>query len=285
LSFVPGVDFPQDLQDACYFICRGDELLGLEQARPWRPMDEVQIAQMEAGIMARHYLGSLGGRPCVAAALGKNVAPGPGLDFHHLYSLLESTDRGMFALAGRAVQIVRWHEQHRFCGRCATACEQLKGERAMRCPACGLTCYPRLAPCIMVLVHRGEELLLARNRRFPDGMYSVLAGFVDPGETVEQALRREVDEEVGLQVGPCHYLDSEAWPFPHQLMLGFHATWRGGDIQVDGKEIEDACWWHYSRLPQVPGEYSLSGRLIRWFIRHCKSRDCSGTGFAGAALS
>jgi len=140
------------------------------------------------------------------------------------------------------------------------------GEHAMRCEPCGVVNFPRIAPCVIVLVHRGEELLLARNVNFPRPMYSTLAGFIEAGETAEQTLVREVREEVGVEVHNLRYFRSQSWPFPSQLMLGFFAEYAGGEIVCDPGEIADARWFHYRDLPMVPPVSSVSGQLIQHYI-------------------
>lgn len=164
--------------------------------------------------------------------------------------------------AGRAVQIVEWARTHRFCGRCATPTERVAGELAMKCPACGLTFYPRLAPAVIVLVRRGREALLARGARFPLPFFSTLAGFVEPGETLEQTVAREVREEVGVEVNNVRYFGSQPWPFPHSLMVGFIADWAGGEIKVDPVEIVEATWFEPENLPVIPPKISIARRLI-----------------------
>jgi NAD+ diphosphatase len=165
-------------------------------------------------------------------------------------------------MAGRAVQIVEWAATHRFCGRCATPTERTAGEHAMRCPSCGLSAYPRIAPAIIVLVRKGDLALLAHGVRFPAPFYSTLAGFVEPGESLEETLVREVKEEVGIDVGDMRYFGSQSWPFPHSLMLGFFATWKAGEIVVDPTEIVDAKWFSESELPMIPPPLSISRQLI-----------------------
>ena len=169
--------------------------------------------------------------------------------------------------AGRAVQIVEWARTHRFCGRCATPTELSAGERGMKCPACGLTAYPRLAPAMIVLVTRGEpgpdqEALLARGVNFPMPMYSCLAGFVEPGEDLEGAVVREVAEEVGIRVTNVSYRASQPWPFPHSLMIGFRAEYVSGDLVLEETEIADANWYRRDALPTIPPGISVARRLI-----------------------
>src|ERR1043166_1669679 len=146
-------------------------------------------------------------------------------------------------VAGRAVQVVEWARTHRFCGRCGTPTEPQDGERAMRCPACGLLAFPRIAPAMITLVTRGDEELLARGVQFRNPVYSCLAGFVEPGESLEGAVAREVREEVGVEVGNVRYFASQAWPFPSTLMIGFQARHTGGELVFHDGEIAEAGWY------------------------------------------
>jgi len=172
-----------------------------------------------------------------------------------------------FALAGRAVQLLDWQRHHRYCGACATPTERLPGEFGMRCPACRLVAYPRLSPAVMVLVRRGRQLLLARSARFPGGMYSALAGFVEPGETLEQCAAREVREEVGIAIANLRYFGSQPWPFPNSLMVAFFADHAGGELQPDGTEIETAGWFTADALPRLPMPMSIAHQLIAAALR------------------
>lgn len=184
-----------------------------------------------------------------------------------LFSYFGRASEAEWVAAGRAVQVVEWARTHRFCGRCATPTEPSAGERGMRCPACGLVAYPRLAPAMITLVTRGEpgpdqEALLARGTNFRAPMYSCLAGFVEPGENLEGAVVREVREEVGITVGDVRYMGSQPWPFPNSLMIGFHASYVGGDLVLDESEIADAAWFRRDQLPTVPPGISIARKLI-----------------------
>ncbi|PSM30826.1 NAD(+) diphosphatase [Haliangium sp. UPWRP_2] len=188
--------------------------------------------------------------------------PPDALRFESLRTLFSVLEDAHFALAGRAVQLIDWDRNHRFCGRCATPTVTRAAERARECPACGLSSYPRIAPAVMALVRRGHKLLLARGPHFPPGMYSALAGFAEPGESLEQCLAREVAEEVGVQVSQIRYFASQPWPFPNSLMVAFHCEWAGGEIRPQDGEIESAGWFDVSQLPTLPSRISIARRLI-----------------------
>ena len=206
-----------------------------------------------------HFVGVLDGRAVWAVDAEPDGAAGA-----PLMALWGTVDDVVWTVAGRAVQLVEWDRTHRFCGRCAAPTEPAAGERARRCSACGLLAFPRLAPAMIVLVTRdgGREALLARGTRFPIPMWSCLAGFVEPGETLEEAVHREVREEVGLEVDDVRYWGSQPWPFPHSLMLGFTASWAGGAIEPDPTEIAEAGWYRRDDLPTIPPAMSIARRMI-----------------------
>lgn len=184
----------------------------------------------------------------------------------NLFALLGRTSQAQFDVVGRAYQLLTWEQDHRFCGRCGTETSLADKGQSRHCKPCGLSVYPRLSPCVIVLVSRDDEMLLAAgagsNRRF----YSCLAGFVEPGETCEQAVQREVMEEVGLEIDDIQYHGSQPWPFPGQLMLGFTAKWRAGEINIDPEEIDEAIWCRPDNLPPVPPSFSIAGQLINHFL-------------------
>jgi NAD+ diphosphatase len=205
-----------------------------------------------------HFVGVLDGRPVWAVDAEPETGTGAAL-----MAMWGSVDDVTWTVAGRAVQLVEWDRTHRFCGRCATPTQPAAGERARRCPACGLLAFPRLAPAMIVLVTRDDgRALLARGTRFPVPMWSCLAGFVEPGETCEEAVHREVREEVGVEVDDVAYWGSQPWPFPHSLMLGFTARWAGGEIACDPTEIAEADWFAPDALPPIPPGMSIARRLI-----------------------
>lgn len=257
-----------------WFVFRGDRLLvevGPEErpsddprvkARPaWARLPRLAAGQREALACSRIlYLGKLAGIDCWTAEAGAEAfAPGSWLGLRSLFSVLEDAH---FALAGRALQFLDWDRNHQFCGRCGARTEPKRDERVRVCPACGLGAYPRVAPAVMALVVRGRELLLARSPHFPPGMYSALAGFVEPGESLEQCVVREVGEEVGVRVGNLRYFASQPWPFPHSLMIAFVCDWLDGALTPQPQEIEAANWFEVLQLPKLPSKISIARRLI-----------------------
>lgn len=181
-------------------------------------------------------------------------------------------DEPMFMLAGRALQLCQWQTDHRFCGRCGGLTKIDVTDSAKVCEACQLRFYPRISPCMIVAVTRGDEILLAYHKRATRPVYSTLAGFVEAGERVEDCVSREVFEEVGVRVHKPKYLFSQPWPFPSQLMLGFIAEYESGEINPDQKEILDARWFRYDALPETPSSASVAGQLIGFFVEQQKNK-------------
>jgi NAD+ diphosphatase len=208
-----------------------------------------------------HFLGILDGVACwgVDVPVEADPSDGAAIDLHAYFGRASEEE---WLVAGRAVQLVEWARTHRFCGRCATPTVPSAGERAMRCPACGLLAYPRLAPAMITLVTRGDTALLARGIQWNIPMYSCVAGFVEPGESLEGAVVREVREEVGIDVTAVRYQGSQPWPFPHSLMLGFRAEHASGEIVCDPTEIADAGWYRRDELPMIPPGISIARKLI-----------------------
>ncbi|WP_246580247.1 NAD(+) diphosphatase [Deinococcus aestuarii] len=214
-------------------------------------------------------LGLLDGVPVYGARLAGEVPAGYTLrPLRGVYGVLSED---LFGLAGYAAQIVEWDRTHRFCGACGAPTVRSERETSKVCPNCGLSVYPRVAPVVMVLITRGEggerELLLARGPHFAPGMYSALAGFVEPSETLEHACHREVREEVGVEITGLRYRFSQPWPFPHSLMIAFTAEDAGGHLVLQPEEIEDAGWYRVDALPTLPPPFSIARRLIETVAR------------------
>ena len=262
--FVPDHREPNDVDGAHYLVFHGGSLVtDMRAAVPCLlPREEVRFLAPEP--VRQQFLGYWQDKPCYARELDQ--ATGLGSEHYqsgNLYQILGRVSEEMFALAGRAQQLLAWERDNRFCGSCGGAMSSHQQERAMTCEPCGSMIYPRISPCIIVLVTRGEEMLLARNANFPIEMYSTLAGFVEAGETAEECLAREVKEEVGVEVGNMRYFKSQSWPFPNQLMLGFFADYTGGEIVCEDEEIAEAYWFRPDKLPTIPPIHSISGQLIQ----------------------
>jgi NAD+ diphosphatase len=230
------------------------------RARPaWARLSSTRMASQPERTL---YLGRLRGVDCWAAQFAAGAAAPAGSAWEGLRPLFSVLDDDHFALAGRALQLLEWDRTHQFCGRCGAHTEPKREERVRVCPACKLSAYPRVAPAVMALVRRKNEILLARSPHFPPGMYSALAGFVEPGESLEQCLAREVAEEVGVKIGATRYFASQSWPFPHSLMIAFVCEYAGGELKPQEGEIDDAKWFDLLHLPQLPSKISIARKLI-----------------------
>jgi NAD+ diphosphatase len=230
------------------------------------------IKQLDLPEVRRQFLGTLNGRSCYSVELtednegpNNNVGLG-GWSFQGLRRLYLRLPEDLFWVAGRAIQIVDWDRNSQYCGRCGAETHSKQSERAKECPQCGLVKYPRISPAIIVLVEKENKLLLARAHRHPPGFYSVLAGFVEPGETLEMAVAREIREEVGIEVKEINYFGSQPWPYPDSLMIAFTCTYAEGEIRLEEDEIEDAGWYSAGNLPPVPPKISIARQLIDWFV-------------------
>ncbi len=279
MDFVPAFQPPNDeSRSALWFIFEKNKILiNCTHGACIIPDDDTIKA---GGITLTHniFLGTLGDRNCYAAQWPFGVpAPEP-YSWIDLRALLDTISEELFWIAGLANQLLDWEQSHRFCGHCGRPTKDKADERAKYCPACGLINYPRLSPAIIVAVVKDNKLLLARNRRFKNSFFSVLAGFVEPGETLEACVRREIREEVSLEVGNIRYFGSQPWPFPNSLMVGFMADYADGEIQVDNAELVEAEWFPAHSLPRVPSRISIARQLIDWFISSRKTgmvRDAS----------
>ena len=215
----------------------------------------------------RITLGQWQGRDCEVWELLPEAAVTEGFTMIELRTLLMSAGDEEFSLACRAVQLLDWQDKHRFCGSCGELNIASGSEHALECKVCKINNYPRISPCIIVLVTRGDHCLLARNPSWPANRFSALAGFLEAGETAEQALHREVFEEVGVEINNIRYFGSQSWPYPGQLMLGFIADAVTDDITIDGIEIAEADWFRYDNLPGIIAPPTImSGRLLQQYI-------------------
>lgn len=261
---VPAQGFGAVAAPGHWFIFQGRQLLVQLNGRQANLPYGSQLPGIEA---ASHYhFGSWDNIPCYAASLVENGTIPPDLTPVGLRGLWGQLEETAFWVAGRANQLLNWEQNHQFCGRCAAPMQSKLAEWARECPACGYTIYPNPFPAIITLVQRDNQLLLARSHRYPSGRYSVLAGFVEMGESVEAAVRREVREETGIEVRDISYFGSQPWPFPNSLMLAFTCHYASGEIRLEESEIADAQWFTAGNLPDIPPSISIARQLINWFV-------------------
>lgn len=206
------------------------------------------------------------GQVALAGEAPEDWSPGPEATQVSIRTALSSLDAIELPLALTAAHLLRWRRTSKFCGACGHPTEEGEGGKAFRCSACGHMMFPKVSPAIIVQVSRGNEILLGRSTRHPPGFYSVLAGFVDPGESLEEAVHREIKEESGISVKNVSYFGSQPWPFPDSLMVGFTAEYAEGDIRTDDDEIEEVHWFPANALPPVPPTYSIARGLIDDFV-------------------
>ena len=250
-----------------WFIFRGDEILVPEGDGMVRFQDVHREFNMVPAALL--FVGMSGGVPCYAVALDSSAKTPDNFRFCDIRALSGRTSNELLGVAARASHLLLFDRTTQFCGTCGAGNLLTESELAKQCPVCGQIIYPRLSPAIIVLVRRGDEVLLARSPGFPPGMYSVIAGFIEPGETIEHAVHREVMEETGITICDLHYIGSQPWPFPDSLMIGFVASYAGGTVRADSGEIEDAGWFKRGALPGLPGPLSLSRALIDLFEKGC----------------
>lgn len=271
MSFIPGVTPPdnRDDKDLWFIFSKGNILVKLDNEEVAIPcFEDIKDLAVDDGKV--HYLGVFEGTHSYAFELGDEQTHGSNMEFRTLRSLVGLFDEKFFFLCGKAFQILEWDKNHRYCGRCGSRVEDKKDERAKICPSCGLVNYPRISPAIIVAIVRDGKILLAHNKQFVNNMYSVIAGFLEPGETFEYCVKREVCEEVGIKVKNIKYFGSQPWPFPNSLMVAFTAEYAEGEIEVDGVEIDDAKWYSVEEIPRIPSTGSVAGKLIHWFIENYK---------------
>ena len=268
MLFLPAVAPPPTFStNALWFLFHGDRLLveirGVEVAIPlWASTEEAGLLPVRT-----QFLGTLDGTPCYSGELAEEFGP-EGTSFRALRPLLGVLPEEMFSLAGRAFQVMDWDRTHQFCGKCGGRTDPLEGERGRACAACGLHFFPRVTPAVIVAVVRNGKILLAQSSRFPAAFYSVLAGFVEPGETFEECVHREIREEVGIEVENLRYFGSQPWPFPHSLMVGFTASYAGGNLVLEEKEIVQAGWFGAEEILRlrIPHHGTIARRMIDRFL-------------------
>lgn len=254
-----------DDQVAGFFVFHEQKLVV-----PANAPDTLDPQHLSAGLRKRTpiFVGTRDARPYYAISISDFCIDDFQIEVEvlSLRSLFDQPE-SFFQLAGRALQLVQWDRTHLFCGRCGSATKSGFGELVRVCSSCDLRVYPRLSPCVIMLVHRGDQIVLAQRPGIKNAPYTVQAGFIEPGESAEQAVAREVMEETGLRLNKLTYFGSQPWPFPGQLMLGYFAESLDGELTPDPEELSNAGWFDYRELPRYPGEHTIAGKLIRHFVK------------------
>ena len=265
-DFIPKINclFSEE-EKAFWFIFNGDNIL-INKKDGFIPF----VKKTDIGEITppKHsFIGSLDKYPCFCG-ITSYIGPLEQYEFINIRSVYQLYGERFFNIVGFARQLAVWEDEHGFCGRCGKKTRNVLSERAKICPECGLILYPIVTPAVIMAVTKGDEILLVHANKYPSGFYSVLAGFVEPGETLEAAVKREVKEEVGIEIADIKYFTSQPWPFPHSIMIGFNACYAGGDIVADGTEIESAAWYKIDNLPaNIPSPMTISRKLIDNFVK------------------
>ena len=264
--YTPALNPPEDDNDPSYwFIFHSDNLMVEVENNLVKIPFTTDFSQLNVSLLRKVYMGTVDGFSCYCGELDPETAPEK-MVFRDLRSLYSDLDEDIFLLAGRAIQVVNWDRTHQFCGRCGTPTVTKDDEMAKICPECGFISFTRLSPAVITAIVKDGKLLMAKHSRIPGDMYGLIAGFVEAGETLKEAVQREIMEEVGLKVKNIEYFGSQPWPFPNSLMVGFTAEYESGNIQVDGNEITDAHWFTADELPRIPSKMSIAGELIEWYL-------------------
>lgn len=251
---------------ALWFIFRGQKILLRDNNGGVALPRVCTLSELGVEAVYQRFIGDIDAVPCFAACLSDDAAAPVAMDFQGLRSVFGSIDEDLFNMSFRALSIINWENTHRYCGCCGAPLLRRDDILAQQCTGCGFTVFPRISPAVIVLVEREGKVLLARASGFKERLYSVIAGFVEPGESLEQTVIREIREEIGIGVSNIQYFGSQPWPFPDSLMIGFTAQHSCGEIAVDGKEIVEAQWFSPDQLPDIPDKISISRALIDWFV-------------------
>ena len=269
IPFTPDFRLPaKESQEALWFVYSQDLLLVKSSANGFEVPRLQNLTKLKSSLIRKFYLGSLDGIPCYAAEIDGNNNHLQGFALQSLRELFfGKLEEEIVWIAGHANQLVDWNRSHQFCGQCGRPTENAPDERAKVCSHCNLFNYPRVSPAVIVAVIKDDRILLANNSRFKSTFYSVLAGFVEPGENLEECVAREIKEEVGIVVKNIRYFASQPWPFPNSLMVAFTAEYAGGEIKTDPTEIRHAAWFTADNLPHIPPRITVARQLIDWFVQ------------------
>jgi NAD+ diphosphatase len=265
-SYESGVVPPSDSDGgAWWFVFSRDSLLVFLKDDSFEIPFIKSPEHLELKIIRKQYLGLLEGKNCFCAEVEQPELAPKDFAFKDLRYLFDFLDIEVYFLAGKAKQIIDWDRTHQFCGQCGAKTNQMEAERAKICPECGFISYPRICPAVIVGVIRDGKLLMAHSTHYKGTFYSIIAGFLEAGETLEDCVQRELMEEGGIKVRNIRYFGNQPWPLPNSLMIGFLADYDSGEINVDGEEIDDAGWYASGEIPLTPSKISIASKIIDWF--------------------
>lgn len=264
-AYEPGIVEPENMDQTGFrFLFQGNRLLVELIGNDYQIPHQSDLAKAGIDCGLRLYLGNFQGESCFCGETKDFQTQNPQLALVELRSLFGKLDHNAYLLANRALQIINWDRISRYCGKCGSPTEDKTDERAKICTSCGQVFYPRISPAVITAVLREKRILLAHSARFSGNIYSLIAGFAEPGETLEECVQREILEEVGIRVKAIRYFGSQPWPYPDSLMIGFIADYDSGEIKVDGIEITDAHWYDFDNLPELPSKLSIAREIIDW---------------------
>jgi len=265
INFRPSITPDNNVEKEVYIVFQNTKVLIKEhQEKPLYILDELPENIQNTKHSLQH-LGLINNYNCKIIGLQEEVVLPEKFDFLSIRSLFGKLPEDQLLIIGRANQIITWAVTHNFCGKCGNKTQNKPTELALQCPVCETTYYPTISPAIIVAVVKDGKILLGHSKRFRGKFYSVLAGFVEIGETFEACVAREVEEEAGVKVKNIKYFGSQPWPFPNSMMIGFTAEWASGEIELRDDELDDAGWFAPDEMPVTPGTFSIAGRLIEWF--------------------
>ncbi|TWH49319.1 NAD+ diphosphatase [Sporomusa sp. KB1] len=254
-----------------YFLFQQNKLLVKKVDGGFAIPSSDDLDSSKTKLTNRHYIGNIGEQACYTAVYAAGQLVPDNMEFQGLMDLYGQIEDNMFRVAGCAIQVITWDETHQFCGKCGEPTVTKADERAKVCPKCGYMSFPRLSPAVILSITKGDKILLVKNLK--TDFYTVVAGFVEAGETLEECLKREAREEVGIEIKNITYFGNQPWPFPHSLMLAFNAEYDKGDLTIERNELLHADWYTVDDIPQIklkPIPFSIARRLISSFIEKNK---------------
>lgn len=267
IPFIPDIGWPENRIDTELWFVFNEKNIFIKKTDTSITIPCLNdFKDLENLLSTKHYLGKLHGIPCFCGEITHENCIIPELNLIPLRDSAQLLDEELFYIAGKASQIIDWSNNFKYCGRCGNTTELVLNERAKKCSNCGLINYPTISPAIIVAITRGHEILLAHNKSFPEGLHSLIAGFVEPSETLEDCVKREIFEEVGVKVKNIKYFGSQPWPFPNSTMICFFAEYESGEIKVDGKEITNAGWFSKDNHPLLPAPHTVARKMINSFL-------------------